>query len=193
MLCLRYEVRSDGVQMNAQIEADKHFALKIQRIFLISFYRMRYELGGGGYRLHHRDEMDVKHGVDVEAGGLNGFDRIQEKCLKPRKDGRAPILVTCEIVSNVNNKSPDGWGWMAKPSKATVLLQTYPDSPIAEEATALDCLWIPYRRLRLWFFLQDWMSRWPVCLYGERTINCYVPIEDIEREVGFERFMLHRS
>jgi hypothetical protein len=181
------------IKMNAQIEKDMDDAAAIQRIFLIPFYRMHYELGGGGYRLHKEDEMDIKHGVDVEAGGLNGLDRIQEKFLRPRKDGLPSRLVTCELVSNVNNKSPEGWGWLKKPSKATVLLQTYPDAAVIEEASVLDCLWIPYRKLKLWFFLQDWMSRWPPYLYADRTINCYVPIEDIEREVGFERFMLHRS
>jgi hypothetical protein len=169
---------------------DREWQLPIALRLLDPVYRLR---GWHVTRYDGRHEMQKLHvDVTLERDGVS--INIDEKILRRRRDGRAPVAVSCETwTCSVPGHERRGWLWHEEKRKTDIILICYADALVADDVYHLDCLWIPCPALVTWFWEQG-EDRWPenVSQQSNRSISRKVPIDAIKEAIpGFKRFHIY--
>ena len=165
---------------------DDEWQKQIAGKFLDPFYRLRGWIVERFPGDHSMQRLHVDVSLRRTKDGKPEHS-IDEKIIRGLRKGGPAEKINLETWScSVPGKEKRGWIDLDEPSKATVLFVCHADvSDLSAESwrkvTCLDCVWIPFQPLRIWFWKQG-EERW------ERNDN-HQPNRSISRKVPITEIM----
>lgn len=172
--------------MTGEFARDNLWQTRMAAKFLDPLYERR---GWRVLRYAGDCEQQRRH-VDVKLTRHGEEHRIDEKIIRGRRDGLLAEKISYETKScTIPGCERHGWGARDEINDSTILLVCFADMPDLDEecwtrVTSLDCLWIPFQPLRVWFWRMDGENRWERQHNGQEngSISHKVPISEILAE-----------